>query len=219
MTTWRNRIVGTGEERVADILFNPANWRVHPAAQQRALADVLDEVGWVQHVIVNRRTGHLIDGHLRAALADRRGDPTVPALYVDLSPDEEALVLATLDPIGALAATDRDKLDALLREVGTGSAAVQEMLADLAERSGVVDARPPADAAAPPDEWQAAADAPTAGGGYVAFRFGDHAGRVSRQVYEAFEARYRDLKDGAALPMLDDVLRAWLCLDAAGGDA
>lgn len=136
--TWQNRIVGSGEEAPDQLLANPANWRVHPRHQQEALAGVLDEVGWVQQVIVNQRTGHLIDGHLRVALAMRRGEPTVPVLYVDLDPEEEALVLATLDPLAALAAADAEKLDALLRDVSTNEAAVQEMLSMLAAQNGLV---------------------------------------------------------------------------------
>lgn len=122
---------------------------MHPKHQQDALAGVLDEVGWVQQVIVNRRTGHLIDGHLRVALAMRRNEPTVPVLYVDLDEAEEALILATLDPLAAMAAADAEKLDELLREVSTGEAAVQEMLAELAERNGLI---PPDDFNAE-DEW------------------------------------------------------------------
>ena len=52
---------------------------------------------------MNRRTGYVIDGHARVALALTRKEASVPVLYVDLSPDEERLVLATFDPIGALA--------------------------------------------------------------------------------------------------------------------
>src|SRR5437867_4576224 len=67
--TWRNRIVGSGEEAPDQLLANPKNWRIHPKHQQEALAGVLDEVGWVQEVIVNQQTGHLVDGHLRVTLA------------------------------------------------------------------------------------------------------------------------------------------------------
>ena len=108
-TTWRNRIIGSGEEAPDQLLANPANWRIHPKAQQGALAGALDAVGWVQQVLVNRRSGFVVDGHARVALALSRGEPTVPVLYVDLNPDEEALVLATLDPIGAMAKRDDEK--------------------------------------------------------------------------------------------------------------
>ncbi len=106
-----------GEEAPDQLLANPANWRIHPKTQQDALAGALDAVGWVQQVLVNKRTGFVVDGHARVALAISRGEPTVPVLYVDLAPDEEALVLATLDPIGAMAGRDDEKLKALLADV------------------------------------------------------------------------------------------------------
>jgi len=55
---WRNRIVGTGEEAPDQLLANPGNWRIHPRAQQEALSDALEELGWIQQVVVNPRTGH-----------------------------------------------------------------------------------------------------------------------------------------------------------------
>ena len=66
---WRNRIVGQGEEAPDQLLANPRNWRIHPKAQQDALVSVLDQVGWVQEIIVNQRTGYVVDGHLRVSLA------------------------------------------------------------------------------------------------------------------------------------------------------
>ena len=139
MPAWRNRIVGVGEERPDQLLANPHNWRVHPRSQQNALSGVLDEVGWVDQVIVNRTTGHVIDGHLRVSLALRRNEPTVPVLYVELSEEEEKLILATFDPIGAMATADSEKLEELLRDVQTGNAAVQEMLNERMSRLQVSD--------------------------------------------------------------------------------
>lgn len=134
---WRNRIVGHGEESPENLLANPLNFRVHPRSQQDALQGVLDEVGVVDEVIVNQRTGFLVNGHLRVSLAMRTNQPTIPVKYVDLSESEEALILATFDPISALATTDKAKLDEILADVQTGSAAVQEMLAGLAESAGL----------------------------------------------------------------------------------
>jgi len=145
---WANRIVGSGVMRAGDLLANPKNWRVHPRAQQDALAGALDEVGWVQTVLINKRTSEewgedqfvetMVDGHLRASLALRQGEDTpVPFDYVDLTPQEEALVMATLDPIGALAVADKEQLDALLHEVQAGDAALQELLSELAEKNGL----------------------------------------------------------------------------------
>ena len=68
----------------------------------------------------------------------QNGDAPVPYVEVDLDEAEEAYVLATLDPIGAMAQADKEQLDALLREVQSGEAGVQAMLAELAEKAGVV---------------------------------------------------------------------------------
>lgn len=81
---WRNRIVGHGEEDPTQLLAHPENWRIHPRYQQAVLEGVLDDVGWVQSVIVNRTTGHLIDGHLRVMLAMRREEGSIPVDYVVL---------------------------------------------------------------------------------------------------------------------------------------
>jgi len=137
--SWRNRIVGYRDVPVGEILSNPRNARVHGWAQEAALTDVLERVGIVQNVILNQRTGRLVDGHLRLALALRRGEAALPATVVELDESEEALVLATFDPLGALAELDPAKLDGLLRDVQTGSAALQEMLADLRADAGLAD--------------------------------------------------------------------------------
>lgn len=137
-TQWRNRIVGHGEERPDQLLANPLNWRMHPKEQKAALNGVLSQIGWVQEVIVNRNTNRLIDGHLRVLLAKERNEPTVPVIYVDLSEHEEALILATLDPLAAMATADRERLDALLRQVDTSDAAIQAMLEELAEQNGLL---------------------------------------------------------------------------------
>jgi ParB-like chromosome segregation protein Spo0J len=129
---WRNRIVGSGTEAPERLAANPANWRVHPRHQRDALAGSLDTVGWVAQVLVNRRTGYVVDGHARVALALARGEPAVPVLYVDLSPDEERLVLATFDPIGALAGADGERLTALLAEVAVDDAGLRALLDELA---------------------------------------------------------------------------------------
>jgi len=135
----KNRIIGSGEEPLDSILFNPRNWRIHPLNQQNALKGVLEEVGWVQEVIINKRTGHLVDGHLRCQLAAREGAKTIPVKYVDLSEDEEALVLATLDPIAAMAATDKQKLDELFQDIQSDNENVQKMISEIAENNGLFD--------------------------------------------------------------------------------
>jgi hypothetical protein len=141
-TAWRNRIVGHGEEAPEQLLANPANWRLHPREQQQALAGALSEVGWVAEVLVNRTTGHVVDGHLRVDLAITRGEPSVPVAYVELNENEERLVLASLDPLAAMATAEKDALEALLAAIETDDAALSAMLADLADRNGIRRALP-----------------------------------------------------------------------------
>ena len=127
---WRNRITGHGEEAPDQLLANPRNWRVHPKAQQDALSAVLDQVGWVQDVIVNQRTGHVVDGHARIALAISKQEPSIPVVYVDLDEEEERLILASLDPLSAMATTDQEMLDDLLGGL-SAEGALAEMLDEL----------------------------------------------------------------------------------------
>ena len=121
---------------------HPRNWRTHPPAQRRALATSLNTVGWVGAVLVNRQTGHLLDGHERLWQALEQGDETpVPYIEVDVSEDEEHLILATLDPIGAMAETDAEMLAGLLAELGDvpefDDADISALLAEIAEQTGV----------------------------------------------------------------------------------
>jgi DNA modification methylase len=75
----------------------------------------------------------LIDGHLRADT-----DPATvwPVLVLDVSESEADKLLATVDPLAAMAESDTEKLDALLREVNTSSEAVAKMLEDLGKEAG-----------------------------------------------------------------------------------
>lgn len=137
---WRNRVVGYGDEAPDQLLANPKNWRVHPKNQQDALAGVLSDVGIIGPMaLVNRTTGFVVDGHLRVALAISQRQPTIPVAYVDLDEAEESEILATLDPIAAMAVADKEQLARLLDEVQSGDAGIQAMLADLAEQNGLID--------------------------------------------------------------------------------
>ena len=144
----RDRIKGLKRVRAGDLIPNPKNWRTHPESQQNALRGILAEVGFVDALIARELPEgglELIDGHLRA---ETTPDMKVPVLIVDLDDAEAAKVLATFDPLSAMAEADSAKLDAILREVDTGSEALQEMLAKLASDNGMT---PPEPADAPDD--------------------------------------------------------------------
>jgi ParB-like chromosome segregation protein Spo0J len=129
---WRNRIVGHADVAPDELVANPSNPRRHPAPQRAALRGSLDSVGWVAQATLNVRTGNLVDGHARLEEALRRHEPTIPVTFVDLSPDEERLVIATLDPIGAMATLDSAKLDELLAALAPDNDALVGLLDDLA---------------------------------------------------------------------------------------
>ncbi|HET9023032.1 MAG TPA: hypothetical protein VFN64_00580 [Burkholderiaceae bacterium] len=115
---FRNRIVGVGEEPPDQLLANPANaWKIHPEVQQDELEKVMETVGWVRRVLVNRRTGHVVDGHLRVQLALRRQEETVPVTYVDISEAEEKLLITVMDPLAGMVIADREALAEIRTEV------------------------------------------------------------------------------------------------------
>lgn len=137
-TEWKNRIVGHADVDPKTLVPNPDNWRLHPKNQQESMEGALDDIGWVAGITVNQNTGLVVDGHLRLDLALRRGEPTVPVTLVDLTPDEEAAVLATLDPISAMAKTDKAKLKAILEIAKSQSQKMQDLLETMRMRAGAI---------------------------------------------------------------------------------
>lgn len=138
--TWRNRIVAFTNEVPEDLLANPMNARRHPGAQRDALRGSLDELGWIAPVVVNNRTGYVIDGHARIEEAITRGTPVIPVIHVDLSPDEERLALAVFDPITDLAIYDQERLDDLIASIVTENEPLNALLASLSGEE--VDTKP-----------------------------------------------------------------------------
>jgi len=138
MTDFRNRIVGYGTKPASQFLAHPLNHRKHPQSQRRAMTASLTELGWVNAVIENVRTGRLIDGHERIWQALQADDSEVPFIQVDLAPEEEHLALAILDRITGMAEVDPAMLNALIEDVNTGEPALQELLAQMADEAGIV---------------------------------------------------------------------------------
>ena len=130
-----------------DLLAHPRNPRRHPNAQREALRASLRSLGWVAPILVNARTQHVLDGHARVEEALSANVPQVPVIEVDLPAEDEPLFLSVYDPITAMAAYDREALDALLREVDTSEQALQQLLESVAAQAGLV---PPND---PLAEW------------------------------------------------------------------
>lgn len=119
------------------LLPNPKNWRTHPEAQRAALRGVLAEVGIADAVIARELPDGrlmLVDGHLR--LEELPDD--VPTLVLDVNEAEADKLLASMDPLAAMADADAAKLDELLRGVQTAEPALADMFTELAEEAGVV---------------------------------------------------------------------------------
>jgi len=114
----------------AELAANPANWRRHPPSQVAALKVVLAEVGWAGALLFNERTGRLIDGHARREIT--KPGERVPVLIGSWSEEAERKILATLDPLSAMASADQEKLLTLLEDTRFNSEAVNAMLEALA---------------------------------------------------------------------------------------
>lgn len=112
----------------ATILAHPKNWRTHGPEQRSALIAELDRVGFVQSVVVNRTTGHLVDGHLRVEVAVERRVPTIPVVYVELTEEEEARVLVALDPLSSMAGADATILASLMDGLALENEALERHL-------------------------------------------------------------------------------------------
>jgi DNA modification methylase len=92
---------------------------------------VLAEVGYADALIA-RETPEglmLLDGHLRA---ETTPDSDVPVLVLDINEAEADLMLATLDPLAAMAGRDEERLSELLSTVSSDNATVNALLQTLA---------------------------------------------------------------------------------------
>lgn len=134
---WENRIIGSGIENPDELNKNPKNWRVHTRLQTKSMEAILDKIGWVQEVIVNKRTGNLVDGHLRVELASKRKETEIPVKYIDLSEEEEELVLLTYDPIGALIQADAEALKELADAVDREDEGIRALIEDIEGEYGL----------------------------------------------------------------------------------
>lgn len=134
----RDRIRELRRVKASELTPNPKNWRTHPAAQKDALKGILAEVGYVDALLARELEDGsllLIDGHLRA---ETTPSEEVPVLILDVDEHEADKILATFDPLAAMAEADSELLDSLLREVSTESEAIAKMLDELAQGAGVV---------------------------------------------------------------------------------
>ena len=91
----------------------------------------------------------LIDGHLRA---ETTPDQEVPVLVLDVTEEEAAKLLVSLDPLAALANQDDTALRELLAGIETDSEALQALFADLLPPEDTAGLTDPDDIPEPPDD-------------------------------------------------------------------
>lgn len=135
---FRDRIKAFRRVPARDLLRNPRNWRTHPQAQQEALRGILAEVGYADALLAREAEDGslvLVDGHLRA---ETTPDQEVPVLVLDVTEAEADKLLLSLDPLAELAETNAQALDALLRDVQTGSEGLAGMWDALARENGLL---------------------------------------------------------------------------------
>jgi DNA modification methylase len=133
----RDRIVELRRVRAGELCPNPRNWRRHPKHQRDALQALLDEVGFADAILVRElddRSLEIVDGHLRQSMD---AEAVVPVLILDVDEAEADKLLATLDPLAAMAIADPEPLRALLETVETSSEEVRVLLARLATEAEV----------------------------------------------------------------------------------
>lgn len=124
--------------RVEDIKDHPQNPNVHPDRQARALRDVIDHVGVADVILVNERTGHCLDGHLRLNEARKNREEFVDCGVVDIPEEQERAALGTIDPIGRLVRAHPEMQRQLLEKIPRVLAAVKPM--DLGTARGKLEA-------------------------------------------------------------------------------
>lgn len=139
MQSWQNRIIGLEYHKPGDIVEHPYQWRTHTEAQVAAIKGILAEVGiagalLAYHSPENDGALTAIDGHLRKSL---EAGIEWPVLVLDVNDAEALKLLATFDPIGAMARVDLEALQKVLERVETEDTALQAMLEGLAEDAGI----------------------------------------------------------------------------------
>jgi hypothetical protein len=103
--------------RVLDYVAHPLNWRIHPDEQRTALRESLAKFGLIDLPLVNKRTKHILDGHLRFDDARDDGHETIPCAVIDVDEATEDEILAMFDHVTGMAEKDDATLLTLLEKV------------------------------------------------------------------------------------------------------
>jgi len=137
LNTLRDRIKELRRVPASALLPSPRNWRDHNDDQRNTLRALLAEIGVVAACLARELPDGslmLIDGHMRK---QEVGDGVLPVLVLDVTEAEADKIMATLDPLAAMAESNAAQLDLLLRNVETSNEWLQKMIAETAAAAGL----------------------------------------------------------------------------------
>ena len=137
---------------------HPQNWRSHPDGQRTALRAMLREIGFAD-VLLGRRCRdeageefiQLLDGHLRR---EEMAGHEVPVVLLDLTDEEAAKLLITLDPLAAMSEADPGNLRELMESIQTEDEDVAGLVTLIAEQLDIIPAVEPEKNRPPKSETQ-----------------------------------------------------------------
>lgn len=121
-----------------EIRANPKNWRKHPPRQRAVLEAMLQQVGFANAALAyydEEGLLTLIDGHLRQETVD--DDFEMPVLVLDVDEEGAEALLASLDPLAAMAEADQSALHEIANRLVSENDALADTFAALTEPYGV----------------------------------------------------------------------------------
>ena len=129
----RNRIKELRQVKASELLPNIKNWRRHPKWQHDGMKAVLENIGYAGALIAYENEGKLIliDGHLRQEMTPNE---VVPVLILDVNEQEADILLATYDPLTAMATEEGAVLHELLGGIESQNDELSTLLQDINER-------------------------------------------------------------------------------------
>tara|TARA_R110000824_G_scaffold386079_1_gene580549 strand:+ start:306 stop:977 length:672 start_codon:yes stop_codon:yes gene_type:complete len=129
----KNRVKELRQIKASELIPNDKNWRKHPKWQHDGMRAVLENIGYAGALIAYENEGQLvlIDGHLRQEMTP---DEEVPVLILDVNEQEADILLATYDPLTAMANEEGSVLHELLGGIESQNDDIRTLLQDINER-------------------------------------------------------------------------------------
>ena len=126
----KNRVKELRRVRASELVPNSKNWRRHPKWQHEGMRAVLENIGYAGALLAYENEGQLIliDGHLRQEMTP---DEEVPVLILDVNEQEADILLATYDPLTAMASQEGAVLHELLGGIESQNDEIRALLEDI----------------------------------------------------------------------------------------